>query len=89
MTNVSGVNGANNDGYEYNKDNKPSTEVKSSIFNDLWSLDDYDGDGKFTMKDIHSNNTMFTKRVGLYLEKLIGVNRHQLRAWLTIILMKY
>ena len=70
MTNVSGVNGANNDGYEYNKDNKPSTEVKSSIFNDLWSLDDYDGDGKFTMKDIHSNNTMFTKRVGLYLEKL-------------------
>lgn len=70
MTNVSGVNGANNDGYEYNKDNKQSTEVKSSIFNDLWSLDDYDGDGKFTMKDIHSNNTMFTKRVGLYLEKL-------------------
>ena len=65
MTNVSGVNGANNDGYEYNKDNKQSTEVKSSIFNDLWSLDDYDGDGKFTMKDIHSNNTMFTKRVGL------------------------
>lgn len=70
MTNINGVNGANNNRYQYTQDNKSSTEIKSSIFNGLWSLDDYDGDEKFTMNDIHCNDTTFRKRVGLYLEKL-------------------
>ncbi|MBP3924026.1 hypothetical protein J6E39_02145 [bacterium] len=72
MTTINPLGPQDDGQYDIGNKKVPATEIKSSIFNGLWNLSDYDGDGEFTINDIKSNNELFKHRVGLFLDKLIS-----------------